>query len=137
MFVAGLCCGCINVEVTPKQPPVVVVPGHPFTSEDSIAIAEIDAAFSLNFENDRVGRLSAIARRTNLSPTVQTYLATRTLRNISFDNNKVEIVMMLIRNPAFCNAAKQEILANLKRVSFDGNKQTILDALESRGTLPS
>ncbi|MBA4149069.1 MAG: hypothetical protein H0X66_13220 [Verrucomicrobia bacterium] len=137
VFAAYLGCGCINIEVAPKQPPVVVVPGHILTGEDSMVIAEIDAAFTLNFENDRVRRLSSIAQRPGLSPTVQTYLAARALRNISFDNNKVHVLILLIGNPAFCNAAKQEILTNLKKISFDSNKQSILSALEKRGTLAS
>ncbi|MFN7141556.1 MAG: hypothetical protein ACK4UN_19685 [Limisphaerales bacterium] len=138
LLLGALASGCINVQVTPKQSsPVVYVPGQALSEADSLAIAEIDAAFSLAFDNSKVQMLSPVAQRPELSPLAQVHLVRRTLKDLSFENSKVHLLKLLIQNPSFSKAAKQEILQNLKKLSFDSNKTFILKSLEDRGTLSS
>ena len=52
-----------------------------------------------------------------------------------FDNQKMDVLRTLIRNPAFSNAAKQNILVNLNKLSFDNQRAEILRLINDRGEL--
>src|SRR5687767_11263028 len=83
--------GCIHIErqqaSTPA--PVTVVPA---TGDDSATLAEIQAASKLDFDSGRLESLSAIARRPNLSPTVQVSLVNTAYKSLDFDSAKVSLL---------------------------------------------
>ena len=129
--------GCINLSFGSRRPPAqppapIVVPAHPLTPDEAATIAEIDAAARLNFDNARKHSLSQIAQRPNLSPAVQVHLVNAAYRSISFENAKVELLHTVIANPAFSDAARQAIVTQLNRLSFDSHKQAILRQLNDR-----
>jgi hypothetical protein len=126
--------GCIYVGVERKvgSPEVVVVPQG---TADSATFAEIDAAGKLDFENSRASALITIAGRTNLSCSAQVHLQDTAFRRMSFENQKMDVLRTLIRNSSFCNPAKQNLLVNLNKLSFDNNRAEILRLINERGTL--
>jgi hypothetical protein len=131
--------GCIAISTTSRRAEpvvvterVVVVPG---TSEDTAAMAEIDAAAKLSFDASRLGALSAIAQRPSLSPPVQVHLVNVALRSLDFENSRMQVLLALVENPAFCNAAKETILTQLQKLSFDNNRKAVMDAINKRGAL--
>jgi hypothetical protein len=124
--------GCIVIAKNETPPGTVVVPQ---TTEDSVAFAEIDAAGKLDFEQSRLAALNGIASRTNLSPTVQVRLVDTAFKRLDFEQNKVHLFETLIKNPAFANPAKQTLLMNLNKLSFDQNRSTVLRLLNERGDL--
>ncbi len=131
------CAGCIVVQTTERRPPppaerVVVVPATP---EDSPTLAEIEAAAKLDFEGNRLSALSAIAQRPNLSPAVQVRLVNAAYASLGFDGNKLRLLQAIIANPSFCNPAKENILVQLNKLGFEGNRTAILDAINQRGAL--
>jgi hypothetical protein len=95
-------------------------------------MAEIDAAAKLSFDNARKDSLTQIAQRANLTPFVQVHLVNVTYRCLSFENAKVELFHTLIANPGFSDAARQAIVTQLNRLSFDAHKQAILRQLNER-----
>ncbi|MCC7377029.1 MAG: hypothetical protein IT581_20380 [Verrucomicrobiales bacterium] len=113
----------------PKSPPVVVLPGN---SEDSATLAEIDAAGNLGFDGNRTGALKNVAARSGITPAAQVHLVNVALRQLSFDGNKVEVLLTLINNPAFCAAAKEAILRQLSLLSFEGSRTQVLGAIQAR-----
>jgi len=129
--------GCIVVGVTrknqtlPEEQPVVVVQATP----DSVAYAEIDAAAKLDFDNSRLSALNNIAARSPLSTAAQVHLINRAFQRLDFDNSKMTVLQTLIRNPSFSNTAKQTILVNLNRLSFDNQRSALLAAINERGEL--
>jgi hypothetical protein len=126
--------GCIYVGVERKagSPDVVIVPQG---TADSATFAEIDAAGKLDFDNARASALNTIAGRTNLSCSAQVHLQDTVFRRLNFENQKMDVFRTLIHNPSFCNPAKQNLLVNLNKLSFDNNRAEILRLINERGTL--
>lgn len=136
MLAAVVSSGCIGVSIGNKNtkdtrtpPAVVVVASEP---GDQATLAEINAAAGLNFENARTDALRTIAQRPNLSPPCQVQLANQTLKRLDFDHDKVAVLVTLVHNPAFSAPAKQTIMAQLSKLSFDKDRQTILQAVNDR-----
>ncbi len=131
--------GCISISTHPRaRDPVVVkerVVVVPESQEDSATVAEIDAASKLHFDSTRVGALSVIAERPDLSPAAQVHLVDAAFRCLDFENSKIGILQTLIDNRAFCRAAKESILTQLDKLSFENNRKAILDAINRRGSL--
>lgn len=99
---------------------------------DQATIAEIDAAAQLSFENNKMAQFSQLAGRANLSPEAQVHLVDVVFKQLSFENNQLQVLLKLIGNPAFSPAAKATILKDLNRISFENNKQALLDAIGRR-----
>jgi hypothetical protein len=126
--------GCViavgnkNAKDTP-QPAMVVVASEP---GDQATLAEINAAAGLSFENARTDALRAIAQRPNLTPACQVQLANQVFKKLDFDNDKVAVLVPLVHNPAFSPPAKQTIMAQLNKLSFDKDRQAVLQAVNER-----
>ncbi len=116
-------------EVPKPPPPVVVVPAN---TEDAATLAEIDAAAKLNFDAGKVTALKNVAARPSLSAAGQVHLVNTTLTHLSFDSGKVEVLKVLIDNPGFSPAAREAIFRQLERLSFDGSRSSILEAIQRR-----
>ncbi len=101
-------------------------------ASDQATVAEIDAAARLSFENNRASLLEQIAARPNLSPAAQVRLVEAICRHLSFENTKMGLLQKLIANPSFSPAAKQAILSRLNNLSFENNRQVILEAMMQR-----
>jgi hypothetical protein len=131
--------GCINISTHPRARDQVIVKERvvvvPDAQEDSATIAEIDAASKLKFDSTRVGAMSAIAQRSDLTPAAQVHLVEAALRCLDFENSKVNILQTLIDNRAFCRAAKESILVQLDKLSFENNRKAIFEAINHRGSL--
>ena len=141
-LVATSLSGCLSIDFfphhSPPTPPAPAapeyVPGAP-VSANSVAIAEIDAAGNLTFENSKAEALKAIAGRASLPVGAQIHLIHRTFSRLDFEPSKVAVLQVLIKNPGFANAAKQTLLAQLAKFAFENNKTTLLAALNERGDL--
>jgi hypothetical protein len=101
-------------------------------ASDKATMAEIDAAAQLSFEQNRLSLLNQIASRPSLSPEAQVHLAKTVFRHLTFENNKMEALSKLIENPSFSLGAKESILNNIRNLSFENNKQAILQAMSRR-----
>ncbi|MFO1500278.1 MAG: hypothetical protein U1G07_18140 [Verrucomicrobiota bacterium] len=131
--------GCINLSFGSRKAPegpAIVVPSVPLAPGDSATIAEIDAASKLTFDSAKKEALSQLAERHALSPAAQVHLVNVTYRRVTFDEAKVDILRTLIANPSFSDPARQAIVAQLHRLSFESNKQAILRHLNQRVTAP-
>ncbi|MGE3313153.1 MAG: hypothetical protein AB7O66_24575 [Limisphaerales bacterium] len=139
-----LATGCvvsIGAHEKPQKPkestrpsPVVVIPGDP---ADTATLAEIDAIARLAFDDGKRDGFKAVATRPGTSPGVQVHLVNTLLRSLSFDNTKVEVLLALIENPGFSEAAKESIFRQLDHLSFDSGRTKIISAIQERtGTAP-
>jgi hypothetical protein len=99
---------------------------------DTATLAEIDAAAKLEFDNNRMQALSAIAARPNLSAAAQGQLVQTALTRLDFENAKVTVLQSLIKNPAFGEAGRQAIMENLDKFTFENSKQTIMNSVNKR-----
>ena len=114
-------------------PPAVVVTD----STDAATIAEIDAAAGLNMDNDRTHALVQIAERGALAAPVQVHLVNTTYRRLSFDNSKTHVLTKIIARPDFCDATRHAIVSQLNKLSFDSNRQQILQQINERMKAPA
>lgn len=131
LLFAILAVGLTGCVVISKTESVMVQPG----SAEAALCAEIDAAGKLNFDSSQTSALNAIAKRNSLSPTAQMHLVNTVLRRLRYDHSRMTVLQTLIANPSFCNAAKQHLLVNLSRLSFDSSKRSLLRSLDGRGDL--
>jgi hypothetical protein len=114
-------------------PPTVVVRD----SADAATIAEIDAVAKLNMDNARTHALGQIAERGTLAVPVQVHLVNVTYRSLSFDNNKTQVLTMIIARPDFCDATRHAIVSQLNKLSFDNNRQHVLQQINERLKTPA
>ena len=96
-------------------------------------IAEIDAVGTLDFERSRFESYQAIARRDGLSSASQERLIKEVMKNLAIETAQVEVLLSLIKNPAFTYEAKNLILENLGRFESQKNTEKIISALSDRG----
>ena len=111
----------------PPAPAVVVT-----DSADAATMAEIDAARQLNFDNARTDALARIAERNVLGVPVQVYLINVTYRSLDFENSKVHVLGKMIARPDFCDATRHAIVSQLNKLSFDSNRQALLQQINER-----
>ena len=93
---------------------------------DGATIREIDAVSDLAFDKDRAATYEQIARREGLSEQAQIHLIEASLRHLSFENAKVEVLLALMENPSFTPTAKAVLLDRLDRLAFDQDRRRIL-----------
>lgn len=110
------------------DPPTVVVTD----SADAATIAEIDAAAKLNFDNGRTHALAQIAERSALAVPVQVHLVNVSFRCLDFENNKIHVLSKVIARADFCDATRHAIVSQLHKLSFDNNRQQILQQINER-----
>ncbi len=119
--------GCIVVctdEVKSYEPSVV--------EPEDVAIREIDAVGKLAFEDDRQHGYRQIARRASLADGAQVYLIEAVFKRLAFEDAKVDVLLTLVRNPAFSVAAEAALLDRLDRLAFEDNRRKVLDAIDKR-----
>ena len=110
------------------DPPMVVVTD----SADAATIAEIDAAAQLNMDNDRTHALGQIAERGTLAVPVQVHLVNVAYRSLNFDNNKTHVLTKIIARADFCDGTRNAIVSQLSKLSFDSNRQLVLQQINER-----
>ena len=120
--------GCSRTEFQTNNPP-------PPATADAVTLAEIDAAAGLTMDNNRLDSLKAIAARATLTTSAQMHLVEKAFHSLTFENSKLDLLTVLIKNPAFSNAGKQAILNDLGQLTFENSKTTILAQLNARGDL--
>jgi len=108
-----------------------------FGDEDPATAAEINAAAGLDFDNNRLTALQAIAARPGLSVGEQIHLVHTAYERLNFDNQKVALLTTIIKNPAFCRETKQVICDDLGKLAFDTSRQTVLQEIARRETATS
>jgi len=106
---------------------------HGCCTDDEATTAEIEAVKMLSFSKDRAEMLNQIARRPRLGPTAQVCLVDTVLDELSFENEKVEVLLALIQNPSFLPAGKSRVLKRLDALGFNKNRKLILEAINRRG----
>ena len=104
--------------------------GH--RGDSDAAIAEIDAVGRLSFDSERRKGYERIAARDGLGAAAQVHLVEAVLEKLPFDNAKEQVLLTLIENQDFCNAAEREILERIDRLAFESSKKKILKAIELR-----
>lgn len=114
----------------PVPPPPVVVTDP----EQAATVAEIDAASRLNLDSARAQTLSQLAERPALSTTVQVHLINTAYRCLSFESSKVQVLEKMIARPDFSDATRHAIVSQLNRLSFESNKQELLNRINQRLT---
>jgi hypothetical protein len=130
MVLAACLAGCIVIVDEETRGPKGRPPGPPEPTERTIA--EIDAVSKLTFDSDKQQGYKRIAARAGISPDAQVHLVEATFARLVFDNSKEDLILTLIGNPSFSEAAEQAILKNLDRLPFDNTKQKILRAISAR-----
>jgi hypothetical protein len=131
VFLAAGLTGCVGVSIgsrRPPDPPVVIA------SADAATAAEIDAAARLSIDSARLEALSRIAKRGDLSPAAQVHLVNVGYRSLSLEDSKVALLRSMIASPAFCDTTRHAIVTQLGSLSFDNNKQAVLNELNNRVT---
>ncbi len=93
------------------------------------AIWEIDAISRLPFDADRQRAYKAIARRTNLHETVQTYLIQAVFDHLTFEEAKEDVLLTIIRNPSFNGKSRTAILGRIDTLVFENDRERILRAI--------
>ena len=111
----------------PKQSGPVVT-----DSAEAATIAEINAAARLNMDNSRAHALVQIAERPKLSEPAQIHLIHAAYRSLRMDNNKTVVLAKMIDRADFSDATKQAIVSQLGKLSFDFNRQFILQHINER-----
>lgn len=123
--------GCVIAIGTGKEttsPPAVVVTD----SAEAATIAEIDAAARLRMDDDRTSALSQIAERASLPTTAQVHLVNVTYRTVRFDDNKASVLRKVIARGDFGDATRHAIVTQLGKLSFDSNRQSLLQQINER-----
>lgn len=122
--------GCVVVSGPEPRP-------RPQRQFDNTVIDEITAAAALTFEDARTRSLTDIASRPHLSANAQVHLVQTIMRSLVFDSSKEQVLLALINSPYFVREGKQAVLDHIEEFAFDSSRQSILQALHRRGTLPS
>lgn len=104
---------------------------------DSAVTEEIDAVSKLTFDNAKKDGFENIAKRPHLPPEAQAYLVEKTMKTLTFENSKLEVLLALIKNPDFLAEGKKAVLSHLDEFTFDSSKQKILNAINRKGPVPS
>jgi hypothetical protein len=134
MTVAGTGCIVVHTEKDERPRPRSSRATRPLEEArpQDITIAEIDAVRKLSFDNDRQSAYGRIAERENLSDEAQVYLVEAVFKNLSFEKAKVDVLLTLVNNRTFSQAAKGAILDRLDGLSFEKDKSQILEAMAKR-----
>jgi len=106
-------------------------PGGSCRSTDA-TIAEIDAVESLSFDANRRDAYNRIAARDGLSDAAQVHLVEAVFENLSFENSKQSVLLTLIGNRGFSDAARRVILDRLNDLAFENTRQRLLEAMDQR-----
>lgn len=122
--------GCVIVSESPRR-------SRAQWSSDQTVMAEIDAASEMMFDDAKAGALADIALRPHLSARAQVHLVSTAMSSLMFDNAKQKVMLVLIDNPYFVSEGKKAVLEHVDEFMFDSARQSVLQALSRRGTLPT
>ncbi len=98
--------------------------------------AEIDDAAGKDFDKDKIKAMVAVAKQSDLSPNAQVYLVYKSFKALDFDQSRVAVLKVLIRNPAFSPAAKKSIEKRMSEFMFDDARAQTRAELQRRGAPP-
>lgn len=136
MIVSLALTGCIIAIGTGKEttvtPPIIVT-----DSADAASIAEINAAAKLNMDSDRTHVLGQIAERPGLTASVQVHLVNVVYRDLDMDNNRTLVLTKIIARSDFSDATRHAIVSQLSKLSFDSDRQIILQQINERLKKPA
>ena len=96
------------------------------------SISEIDAVGELAFGSERKAAYEAIAAREELTGRAQVHLVEAVLDNLAHDSMKEAVLLKLVGNPHFSDAAERAILESIDRLAFESSRQMILRAINDR-----
>jgi hypothetical protein len=119
--------GCIVIESKDKHRSEC--PEKYGADPQDTTVMEIDAISKLSFANDQQAGYKRIAQREDLSEGAQVYLVAVVFKHLSFENAQMDVLMTLVNNPSFSEAAKRAILERMDRLAFENNKAALLEAL--------
>jgi len=103
------------------------------TRGDSDAtIAEIDAIGKLSFDSERKEGYERIAVREGLTARAQVRLIEAILDNLAHDSAKQEVLLTLIANQSFSDAAERKIQGQIEKLAFESSKKNVLKAISER-----
>jgi hypothetical protein len=130
--------GCLvisaNRSVSPAPSPApreVYRPADEFHSSD-LLVKEVDAAAALGFEQSRVEALTRIARRVPLRPDIQARLVWAAYLRMDFEQNKMELIRTVLKNPSCEDDARGAVLDGLNHLSFEQNRRELLELVGGR-----
>lgn len=95
-------------------------------------IWEIDAASRMSFDEDRQRAYKQIALRASLDEDTQAYLVKAVFDHLAFESAKQDVLLTIIRHPAFNGTARNEILQRINKLSFENDKEIILRAINDK-----
>jgi hypothetical protein len=93
------------------------------------AVDEINRAFYPLSVRPSMDRLSDVARRPTLGPAAQVYLVNRVILDLPSSGDRTELLLLLIRNPSFSNAARDAIISRINEIGLDSHRVAVLNAL--------
>ena len=99
-----------------------------------VTVAEIDAVSKLSFASERKEGYGRIAVREGLTTQAQVRLIEAILDNLAHDSAKQEVLLTLIANQSFSDAAERKIQGQIERLAFESSKKKILQAISDRKT---
>jgi hypothetical protein len=95
-------------------------------------IAEINAVAKLKSDAGKLEGFLAIAGRGNLSSQSQIHLVKPVMEKLYFDSAKEEVMLVLIKNPAFGQKTKKEVLKRLGKIKCEENRMNVLRAINNK-----
>lgn len=102
---------------------------------DEKTIKEIDDAKKLEWQSQMRRAYHRIAMREGLNDGGQVYLVKAVFETLELDSTKEMVLMDLIMNPQFSEAADKAITRRLDWITLEKSKQRIKHALELRRSL--
>jgi len=96
-------------------------------------IAEIDAVSRLHSDSAKFEGFKAIAAREGLRAEAQAHLVKPVYESLYSDSDAEEVLLTLINNPGFSNAAKLAILTHLDKLASEKSRIRVVKAINERG----
>ena len=97
-------------------------------------IAEIDTVSKLSFASERKEGYRRIAVREGLTAQAQVRLIEAILDSLAHDSAKQEVLLTLIANQSFSDAAERKIRGQIEKLAFESSRKKILQAINDRKT---
>ncbi len=119
----------------PSAAQASVASAMPKAAAPDVTLAEITAIEKLDYENNRLDALFAIAHRASLSAEAQVRLVQSAYHGLTFENNKVALLREIIKRADLAAAARAEIIAQLNSLDFDNNRLAVLKMLNLRSSV--
>lgn len=108
--------------------------GRLFTRDiqSEATIAEINAVAKLRSDEAMEEGFLAIASRAGITPSAQRHMIVPALSKLYHESSKVEVLLELIKNPAFSHEAKKQILKNLFRLESERSRTEVINTINHK-----